>query len=453
LQIKIPVDVEVELYAQHCAQKMSRFQAILEAVDCDEIIIGSGRSNLQFQDDIAYPFKANPYFREWIPLDQRADCYLRIQRNVDRPKLYLLVAEDIWHTQPQELPQGFDNSLEIIEYTSIEALKKQLVDHGNNILLINENNDLGVPEDAWNSQQLLYQIDFQRRTKTAYEHACVRRANQLAVPAHRAAEQAFMAGASELEIASAYLSACNCGESHMPYAIIAGINENAAVLHHHQLNRQRVPARSFLIDAGVQFNNYASDITRTYAYDRASDFAAMIERLDCIQQQLVAEGAIGKSPLDLHVLSQYKIAQLLIDFKLLNSSAEQVVEQGVISTFYPHGLGHHLGCNVHDKGTRLANAQGDLMPVSEKYPKLRAGAPMVANQVYTVEPGVYFIPALLDKLRNSAQSSLVDWQALASWIPYGGIRIEDNIILHADNSLENITRQAFAHCSGEIIET
>jgi len=435
------------LYTQHCAEKMSRFQTILEALDCDEIIIGSGRSKMQFQDDMAYPFKANPYFREWVPLDQRADCFLRIQRNTDKPQLYLLVVEDIWHSQPQQPPQGFENSLEIIEYSSIDSLKKQLIKPDNSILLIDESNDLGVAEDAWNPQELLHQIDFQRRQKTAYEQACVRRANQLAVPAHRAAEQAFMAGASELEIASAYLSACNCGESDMPYAIIAGINENAAVLHHHQLNRQPVPARSFLIDAGVQFNHYAADITRTYAYERTGEFAAMIEHLDGIQQQLVAEGAIGKSPLDLHVLSQYKIAQLLIDFKLLNSSAEQVVEQGVINTFYPHGLGHHLGCNVHDKGSRLANAQGDLMPVSEKYPKLRAGASMVANQVYTVEPGLYFIPALLDKLRNSDQSTVVDWQAIDRWVPYGGIRIEDNIILHADNSIENVTRKAFSTCS------
>ena len=141
--------------------------------------------------------------------------------------------------------------------------------------------------------------------------------------------------------------------------------------------------------------------------------------------------------------SQLKIAQLLIDFNVLQLSVEQAVDGGIISSFYPHGLGHHLGCNVHDKGSQLANPQGDKIPASKIYPNLRASAAMVANQVYTVEPGVYFIPALLDKLRVSDQASSINWTELEQWIPYGGIRIEDNIILHQDNRLENITRQAF----------
>ena len=432
------------LYAQHCIEKMSRFQAIMEAIDCDEIVIGSGQSKMQFQDDMAYPFKANPYFKEWIPLAKRADCYLHIRRNIDKPRLYLLTVEDIWHTPPESLPQGFENSLEVIQYSSIEGLKKQLTAIDKGLLLINETNELGVPADHWNSQSLLNQIDFQRRSKTAYEQACVRQANQLAVPAHRAAQQAFLAGASELEIASAYTAACHCSENDMPYAIIAGVNQHAAVLHHHNLDNQRVAPHSFLIDAGIQFNGYAADITRTYAYDSGSEFAAMIGRMDTIQQQLVAAGAIGKSPMELHVLSQHKIAQILIEFNLLKHSADQAVEQGIISIFYPHGLGHHLGCNVHDKGSRLASPQGDLVPASEKYPKLRAGAPMVANQIYTVEPGLYFIPALLDKLRAGEKADAVNWKEIDKWIIYGGIRIEDNIILHQDGRLENVTRDAFS---------
>jgi len=432
-----------DLFQQHIAEKVSRFQHILETLDWDEIVIGSGSEKVQFQDDMAYSFKINPYFREWMPLDKRANCFLQIQRNTDKPTLYLCCKEDIWHSAPQALPEGFSEHLEIIEYASIEELKKQLKISEERLVLINETNDLEIPNAQWNSQQVLHAIDFQRRSKTSYEHACVRQATQLAVPAHRAAEQAFMAGATELEIASAYLSACKRSENEMPYAIIAGINENAAVLHHHQLNRQSVQPRSFLIDAGVQFNNYASDITRTYAFDKDSDFSAMIDHLDKVQQVLVSEGGIGKSPMDLHVLAQQQIAQILIDFKLLKVSVEQALDKKIINTFFPHGLGHHLGSNVHDKGSRLASPKGDLVPASEKYPKLRASAPMVANQIYTVEPGIYFIPSLLDKLNAGKQADSINWKELKKWIPYGGIRIEDNIILHANSELENITRQAF----------
>ncbi|MDG1165747.1 MAG: M24 family metallopeptidase, partial [Porticoccaceae bacterium] len=116
----------------------------------------------------------------------------------------------------------------------------------------------------------------------------------------------------------------------------------------------------------------------------------------------------------------------------------------IASSFYPHGLGHHLGCNVHDKGGQLANPQGDILPPPEKYPKLRSGAPMVANQIHTVEPGLYFIPAYLEKLKAGEHANSINWSRVDEFVPYGGIRIEDNIVVHADGSLENLTRDAFA---------
>ena len=432
----------VEFYKQHISEKSVRFQAILEATGYQSIVIGSGETKMQFQDDMAYPFKANPYFREWVPLATRAGCYLELNKGASKPRLFLLTVEDIWHTAPESLPAGFDQGFDIIEYADIDEIKKTLA--GKNTVFINEVNTLEAAAEDWNPQAVINQIDYQRRGKTAYEQACVREANRRAVPAHRAAQQAFMAGASEVQIAAAYLDACDCRESEMPYGIIAGVNEHAAVLHHHNLFKQPQTPRSFLIDAGVEVNGYASDITRTYAYDSGSDFAAMIELINKKQLELCAEGGIGKSPVDLHVLSQHKIAEVLIDFDVLNMSAEEAVANDIAASFYPHGLGHHLGCNVHDKGSQLANAQGDILPPPEKYPKLRSGSPMVANQIHTVEPGLYFIPAYLEKLKAGEHAHLINWSRVDEFLPYGGIRIEDNIIVHADGSLENLTRDAFA---------
>ena len=430
-----------KLYQQHVAEKMSRFQRILEATGYREILIGSGETKMQFQDDMAYAFKANPYFREWVPLATRADCYLQIIAGVSKPKLFLLAVEDVWHTAPESLPTGFDQAFNIIEYGSIEELKKHL--SGTAAVLINETNALGTVAENWNTLAVLHQIDYQRRGKTAYEQECVREANRRAVPAHRAAQRAFMGGASEVQIAAAYLAGCDCRENEMPYGIIAGVNEHAAVLHHHNLFKQPQTPRSFLIDAGVEVYGYASDITRTYAYDPGCDFAAMIEAMDRTQLALCAEGGIGKSPADIHVLSQHKIAEVLIEFDVLQLSAEEAVAKDIAASFYPHGLGHHLGCNVHDKGSQLANAQGDILPRSEKYPKLRSGATMVANQIHTVEPGLYFIPVLLDKLKSGKHAKAINWSRIDEFVPYGGIRIEDNIVVHANGVLENLTRDAF----------
>jgi len=433
-----------ELYGQHLGEKFSRFQNILSETGFDEIVIGSGESKMQFSDDMAYPFKANPYFREWVPLGKRAGCYLQIVAAASKPKLFLLTAEDIWHTAPEALPAGFEEGLEVIEYASIDELKSQLGKRENGTAFINETNELGLSADCWNPKSVTDQIDFQRRAKTPYEQECVREANRQAAPAHRAAYRAFMAGASELEIATAYLAACNQSENEMPYGIIAGVNEHAAVLHHHNLFKQPQTPRSFLIDAGVAVNGYASDITRTYAFDQGSDFAEMIRVMDAVQLELVAAGGIDKCPVELNVLSQLKVAEVLRQFDVLQVSAEEAFDADITAAFYPHGLGHHLGSNVHDRGGNLANAQGDKVPASEKYPKLRSSAPMVANQIHTVEPGLYFIPALLDKLRAGKHAAKFNWSRVNEFIPYGGIRIEDNIVVHGDGRLENLTRDAFA---------
>lgn len=435
----------IELFASHIAEKLARFQTILNDTGYQALVIASGGFKHQFQDDLSYPFKANPYFKEWLPLNKRRDAFLVIEVGCHKPTLFLDCAEDIWHSEPQSLPKGFDEPLTIVEYDKFDLLKQAVANIQGAVALVAEQNSPQVPVNDFNPKVIIDAIDFQRRRKTPYEHNCVRQANRLAVPAHLAARDAFLAGASEYEIAQAYLRACQCTESEMPYGIIAGVNQNAAVLHHYELNKEKpTPSLSFLLDAGVDFNGYASDISRTYACDAGSEFAAMIALLNKKQLELVSAGAINKSPVELHELSHRAIAEILIEFGLISVSVEAALASGLTEVFYPHGLGHHLGVNVHDKGSQLANAKGDLLEPSAAYPKLRHTAAMVANQIYTVEPGLYFIPSKLTQLRNSEHSSQVIWPRVEAFIPYGGIRIEDNIILHADNRVENMTRDAFA---------
>ena len=78
---------------------------------------------------------------------------------------------------------------------------------------------------------------------------------------------------------------------------------------------------------------------------------------------------------------------------------------------------------------------------------MRNTSPMVANQIHTVEPGLYFIPSLLEKCRNTDNAAKLNWSRVDAFLPYGGIRIEDNIVVHEDGSLENLTRDAFREIS------
>ena len=434
-------DHEIALYAAHITEKIKRFQEILDNSAWDSLVISSGEERMQFQDDIAYPFKANPYFREWIPLNQRHNAYLQIIKGEPTPVLYLLTVEDIWHTPPQTLPNGFEKNFTVIEYTDLVKIKNELTHDQSNCAFIGETNPLELSNTQTNPPELLTAIDFQRRYKTPYEHHCVRTANRLAAPAHSAAQQVFMTGGSEFDISHAYLKACNRRENEMPYPIIVGINENAAILHHKHLNNRRPSdPRSFLIDAGVDYNGYASDISRTYAFDPKSEFADMISLMDQKQRELVAAGVIGKTAIDMHLLMYQKIAEVLIHFGVLKCSAESAIAANIIRPFCPHSLGHHLGCNVHDKGARLANANGDQLPKLDGHKGFKNAADIVPTQMHTIEPGLYFIPGLLNKLREGEHRAAFDWGRIDRFIPYGGIRIEDNIAVHSDGRLENFTR-------------
>ena len=132
---------------------------------------------------------------------------------------------------------------------------------------------------------------------------------------------------------------------------------------------------------------------------------------------------------------------MLGQFGLIKCSAEAAVQQGVTSTFYPHGLGHFLGLQVHDVAGFMRDEMGTHLSAPAEHPFLRCTRVIEPNQVFTIEPGLYFIPSLLAKLKLSEQASVVNWERVERFVPYGGIRIEDNVIVHEDR-IENMTREA-----------
>lgn len=437
--------INLELYSDHVTEKLTRFRKILEDFYLEEVIISSGEVQTPFADDIELPFNANPYFREWIPLTKRAGSYLKINKTDSLPTLYLREAEDVWNTPPESLPEGYAASFYLITYEKKVDLVGGFVKDGG-CAFIGQDNVLEMPPSAFNPRRFLNAIDHQRRVKTPYEHACLREANRLAAPAHVAAREAFYAGQSELEIARIFAAACGCSDNGLPYPVIAGINQNSAILHHYRLNpRPTSNPLSFLIDAGAEVQGYVSDITRTIAKDSHSEFAAMIEYMDRVQHELISDGGIGQNPLPITLSCQRKIAECLQEFGVLKGSVDAALACRVVDSFFPHSFGHDLGSCVHDKGVYVADATtGKVFPSPEDKNEIRERATMVANQVYTAEPGVYFIPALLKKLREGENGKMIDWEKVEQFVPYGGIRIEDNLILHEDGRIENMTRDALA---------
>jgi Xaa-Pro dipeptidase len=121
-----------------------------------------------------------------------------------------------------------------------------------------------------------------------------------------------------------------------------------------------------------------------------------------------------------------------------------MVASGVTSTFLPHGIGHLLGLQVHDIGGFMAGEDGGTIAKPEGHPYLRLTRVLQPGMVVTIEPGLYFIPMLLDKLRATPASASVDWSLVRHLSAFGGVRIEDDVACRADGAPENLTRDAFA---------
>jgi Xaa-Pro dipeptidase len=276
----------------------------------------------------------------------------------------------------------------------------------------------------------------------------MREATVKAVRGHVAAREAFRAGESEFQINLAYLGACGQLPAELPYQNIVALNEHAGVLHYQHYDPVPPATRhSFLIDAGGSQHGYASDITRTYAADSGTAesglFAELIERMDAAQQSLIETMASGTPYLDLHIDMHRRLAGILAETKLVTCSAEEAFESGLTETFLPHGLGHLIGLQTHDVGGQQLGPEGGMAPPPDNYPALRLTRTLEDRMPVTIEPGLYFVPQLLEAAFEGPSGAHLNQALIESLLPCGGIRIEDNVYLE-DGVLVNMTRDAFA---------
>lgn len=443
--------VMTDQYTDHLRELERRWQASLDEAGYDAAVIAAGEPRNYFLDDQAPPVRLNPHFLQWCPAQTAVGSVLLV-RPGERPHLYFLQPDDYWH-QPPEVPSwtdAFDVSTFAERSTLLETVASEARRAGNRVAFVGESG-LDVLEsfagEDENPSTLLNPLHFSRAVKTDFELACMRAATDRAVRGHLAARSAFFEGASEFQINTAYLAASEQLTEELPYSSIVALNEHAGTLHYQHYDRRAPGARrSFLIDAGGGFRGYAADITRTYAADQTSLFADLVTRLDAAQQQLVDRIVAGTSFLDLHVTAHRHLAGILCDTGVLRGPADAAFEAGLTEAFLPHGLGHLIGLQTHDVGGQQRAPQGGTTPPPENYPTLRLTRTLDERIPVTIEPGLYFIPQLLDAVRAGPHAALVDWEKVAALAPYGGIRIEDNVVI-LDGSVENLTRDAFARLS------
>ncbi|TAK39627.1 MAG: Xaa-Pro dipeptidase [Lysobacteraceae bacterium] len=430
------------LYRNHLQVLQARADAALERASLDHLVVPSGTLHYQVFDDRDYPYAVNPQFKAWVPLTRNPGSWL-VHTPGSRPKLVYLQPRDYWHVVPKA-PEGhwvphFDI---VVVRTAEEALQHLPGDPSRCAILGEPQSALG----AWvpnNPQVVVDYLEYHRAFKTPYEIAMMREATRRGVRGHRAAERAFRAGASEFGIHLAYCQAAGQDSDELPYGNIIALNEHGAVLHY--MDRDRVPpnpVRSFLIDAGASHGGYACDITRTYSANPADEFQALVDAMDAAQLGMCASVRNGVDYRQLHLDAHLAIATILREFGLITLSPEAALETGVSSAFFPHGIGHGIGLQVHDVAGFAASDAGGTIDKPEGHPYLRLTRRLEPGMVVTIEPGLYFIDMLLEELRAGPHAASVDWARVDAFRPYGGIRIEDDVAC-TDGAPVNLTRDEF----------
>ena len=431
------------LYPEHLSTIKTRVDDALQNAGFDHLLIASGIEKMRFLDDMPYPFKVNPQFKQWLPLTRHPHCWLSYTPG-NKPVLAYYQPDDYWHVPPSA-PAG-----EWVEHFDIRVLSEpeQAAQHlpSTGRLAILGEADAALPDFVPNNPKALLDfLHFHRAFKTRYELALMRRAQSKGVRGHLAARQAFLERGSEAQINAAFLAAAGHTDSDVPYNNIVALNENGATLHYQYKNFEAPSEhRALLIDAGAEVDGYASDITRTWGNGDAA-FADLISAVDNEQQELAGKVRAGTDYRDLHLECHLRLGSVLKSLEIVDMDPGSMLETGVTSTFFPHGLGHPIGLQVHDVAG-FSDIDGNVIPRPAGHPHLRMTRTLAPGMVVTIEPGIYFIPTLLAKLKAGPQAKLVDWKKVEHLAKFGGVRIEDEVHC-TDAAPENLTRDAFAELS------
>ena len=269
-----------------------------------------------------------------------------------------------------------------------------------------------------------------RRPKDAHEIALIRRAAAATAAGYAKLCEQLRPGVTEralqIELEAEF---ARRGAARPGYGTIVGTGPNAAVLHFSPSERAARAGEFVLVDAGAEIDRYLADVTRTYV---VGGTPSAFQR-DLYQVVLGAEErAIGRCVAgaewkDIHLACAVELVGGLVAMGVMRGAAESLVAQEAHTLFFPHGLGHMVGLGVRDGSGMFPGRTKDPRPSLRT---LRMDLPLAAGYVVTVEPGLYFIPALLnDPARRARFRDAVNWPLVEQHLALGGVRIEDNVLV------------------------
>ncbi|EWC47132.1 hypothetical protein DRE_03501 [Drechslerella stenobrocha 248] len=301
-------------------------------------------------------------------------------------------------------------------------------------------------------------IDVCRVIKDDHEIQLIRRANEISTHGHLRIMSTIDTLTSERDIEALFIAAAVQRGAGLAYDTIACSGRNCSILHYVRNDQPLAGKQLVLLDAGAEYGLYASDVTRTFPINgrftpEAAEIYALVRRMQDVVFAMLKPGVRWR---DCHLAAADAAVDGLMKLGVLVGDRAVIVKSGILGrVFFPHGLGHHVGLEVHDvlygelisKGARAEKAQrrrkAPVMPldefaeyvVSEKHNHLQPG------MVVTVEPGVYFNKPLYEDFleSNPAGRAVVDEAVLEKYWDVGGVRIEDCVLVK-EGGFENLTR-------------
>lgn len=416
------------------------------------LIPGNGPSPMNYSANL-YPFRQDASFRYYTGLDQPGLALL-LDADTGEATLYghdPTLDDVIWEGPQESL--GARAAQSGIEHTAApEALAQAVAQAraaGRAVHTLPPYRAegrlqlaawLGVPAEAVEaSPRLVQAVVAQRLVKSATEVAEIEVAVEIAHDMHRLAMRLAQPGHTEASVAGAMEGLALQRGSHPSFPII--LTRRGETLHNHATRTPLQAGDFMLADAGAvaPASGYASDITRTAPVGGtfSARQRAVYETVLAAQEAAIGACRPGVPYVDVHRLACVRLVEGLVAMGLMRGAPAEAVEAGAHALFFPHGLGHALGLDVHDAEALGENVvgYGEGYVRSEQFGTayLRFARPLREGYVMTVEPGLYFVDALIDQWASQKQhAAFLDYEALESWRGTGGVRIEDDILVTAD---------------------
>ena len=411
------------------------------------VILRSGKALSRNFPANTYPFRANSHFLYFagIPLENAA---IKLENGllelfIDNPS----PNSTLWHGKMpdrDEIARNIgadgayplaDKSVRSVNAVALPGKITQMAECQEKDIKINKNEEIGL--------ELAKAIISLRLSHDQGAIEEIRQAIAVAIEAHIAGIKATPTAKTEAEVRGVIEGVIIAANMTTAYNSIVTVH--GEVLHNEKYHRSLRSRDLLLVDVGAEtVNGWASDITRTWPVNGkyTSTQRDIYNLVLAAHDECIAKMRPGVEYRDIHLLGCKVIAEGLIDLGILKGKAEDLVEMDAHALFFPHGIGHILGLDVHDMedlGDLAGYETGRERSQRFGLGYLRLDRPLKKDMVFTIEPGFYQVPAILNNEEmRSKYENVVNWKRLESFSDVRGIRIEDDILV-TETSTEILT--------------